>query len=110
MGPSVNFDNLRDITGGDVEMESELFQLFLTSSSECIDGLHAAHTSGDENAWRDHAHAFKGICYNLGAQPLGQICKKAQDDCHATSEEKGIMLTDMEAELKNVKQALAEHK
>ncbi len=91
-------------------MEAELFQLFLSSSVECVNGLHEALANGNEKAWRDHAHAFKGISFNLGAAPLGEICKKAQDEFQSGADAKKAMLADMEAELEKVKKALNERK
>jgi len=91
-------------------MEAELFQLFLSSSEECLTGLRAALADGNEKAWREHAHAFKGISFNLGAGPLGEICKKAQDEFQASGDAKKAMLADIEAELENVKAALDAHK
>lgn len=107
---SVNFNNLQEITGGDPAMESELFELFLSSSVDCINGLRDALASGDEKAWRNHAHAFKGISFNLGAAPLGDICKKAQEEFQSSNDAKKTMLADMEAEMENVKKALKERR
>ncbi len=110
MGQSINFSNLQEITGGDSAIEAELFQLFLTSSADCVTGLRAALADADEKAWRDHAHALKGISFNLGAEPLGEIGKKAQDEFQASADAKKAMLADIEAELENVKAVLAERK
>ncbi len=87
-------------------MEAELFQLFLKSSADCINGLHAALDSGDEKAWCNHAHAFKGISFNLGAMPLAEICKKAQEDFQASAADKKTMLEKIETEFDNVKKAI----
>lgn len=106
MEPPVNFDNLREITGADAEIEGELFRVFLDSSTECLEGLRTACGSGDETSWRKVAHAFKGICFNLGAAPLGELCKHAQDDCRATLEEKMEMISAMEKEFARVRDAI----
>jgi HPt (histidine-containing phosphotransfer) domain-containing protein len=103
---AVNFDNLRSITGGDAAMEAELFHVFLDSSRTCLAALQASCAAGDETAWKKEAHAFKGICFNLGAGPLGQLCKTAQDDYRATPDEKKVMLAAMEQELAQVRQAI----
>jgi HPt (histidine-containing phosphotransfer) domain-containing protein len=106
MNRAVDFDSFSEITGGNAAFEAELFPTFLASASEFVAALRAAQASGDENAWHRQAHAFKGICYNLCAGPLGELCKKAQDDFHATPEEKKLLLTEIEKELGHVREAL----
>lgn len=101
MESPVNLDNLRTITDGDAAMEAELFRIFLASSHERIMGLRAA---GDDTAWEKEAHALKGICLNLGAGPLGALCKQAQDGCQASTDEKKKMLAAMEQEFERVRQ------
>ena len=109
MDQPVNFDNLREITGGDLALESELFRNFIASSAACLEGLRGAMAGGDEGEWRKHAHALKGVCLNLGADALGGLCKKAQEDYRATGEEKRLILCDIEGELARVQAALEPH-
>lgn len=108
MEPAVNFDNLRLITGGDVALESELLMAFITSATECFTELRIAQEQNNETAWKSHAHAFKGLCFNLGAGPLGQLCKKAQDDYLAPGSEKQEMLKVIEEEFIRVQSVLRE--
>lgn len=102
----VNFDNLRSITGGDVDVESVLFASFLASARLCVEGLRASGVSGDEEMWRQKAHAFKGICLNLGADTLGGLCEQAQTDWRATGEERRALLALIEAEFTRVSAAI----
>jgi HPt (histidine-containing phosphotransfer) domain-containing protein len=104
----IDLDNLRKITDGDAEMEAELFQIFLDSSAACMQKLRAATAMESAEIWYTQTHAMKGICFNLGAGPLGQLCKDAQESSKATAEEKLTMLTTMEKELQRVKDALTE--
>jgi HPt (histidine-containing phosphotransfer) domain-containing protein len=106
MDQPIDFNNLRLITGGDAEMESELFQVFLESADQCMKDIRAAMTTQDNEGWKVHTHAFKGICVNLGAMPLGALCSKAQHEHLAPSAEKQVMLSAMESELKRVQEAL----
>ncbi|MDX2028091.1 MAG: Hpt domain-containing protein [Alphaproteobacteria bacterium] len=107
MEQPINFDNLRTITDGDPVLESELFQVFLESSQTCLKGLQAACDVNDEGAWRREAHAFKGLCLNLGAEPLAVLCKTAQEDCGALPDEKQAMLVAMKSELARVQEIIA---
>jgi len=103
---SVNFDNLRSITGGDSTLEAVLFASFVETALACMEALRAALISGDEGRWRQQAHAFKGVCLNLGAGPLSDLCGQAQMDCRAAAEEKRVMLQAIEDEFAHVRQAL----
>jgi len=106
MEPPVNFDNLRNITGGDASVEATLFGFFFESAEECMQKLHEALAANDESAWRQNAHAFKGICLNLGALPLGALCSQAQGDFRATAEEKQAMILAIESEFLRVRDAV----
>lgn len=106
MAASVNFDNLRSITDGDAEIEAVLFASFLSAARTCFDKMSVALTSGDEVQWRQQAHAFKGVCMNLGANPLSELCAKAQMDWRAPEDDKRAMLQSIENEMVNVRRIL----
>jgi HPt (histidine-containing phosphotransfer) domain-containing protein len=55
------------------------------------------------------AHAFKGLCLNLGAARLGNLCKKAQDCGTAKPEEKQKLLRSIQTEFENVKRYLEKY-
>ena len=92
MTESVDLTNLREMTGGDKDLERELFQEFFSSSQKLLDQLHEALTSDNLEAWRAGAHALKGTAYNLGATPLGDLCKKAQENFDTLGEDKKELL------------------
>lgn len=102
----VDLTNLRTMTDGDVEMERELFQEFFTSCESNI--LQLAHSIRDKNleSWRAHAHAIKGVAYNLGATRLGDLCKHAQENPEQGSAEKLAALEEIQASYQAVKQFL----
>lgn len=103
---AIDLKNIREISGGDVALEAQLFKSFLSSSDECLAGLQAAMDKADEALWRRHAHAMKGISLNLGAFPLGELCRKAQENHMADMDEKRTMLTNIEAALADVRRKL----
>jgi HPt (histidine-containing phosphotransfer) domain-containing protein len=98
--------SLREITGGAAALESELFQVFLHSSRECLATLRVARQTGDEETWKRQAHAFKGICFGLGAMQLGDLCKQAQDHHTASPADKLHLLTAIEEEFAQVEREL----
>lgn len=102
MAARIDLDNLRLISGGDVEMEKELFLVFKESSEVCINGLRSALAKGDDAEWKLQAHALKGNSFNLGAMVLGEICSKAQDAYKSPADEKQKLLVAIETELANL--------
>jgi histidine phosphotransfer protein HptB len=106
MSDPVDLANLRDMTGGDKDIERELFEVFITSSEECLAGLKASLFSKDDETWRGRAHAWKGISYSLGAEKLGALCKEAQEGYSVSYMEKQRMLEEMENEYQEVKHYL----
>jgi HPt (histidine-containing phosphotransfer) domain-containing protein len=102
----LDLSNLREITGGDSGIEKQLFQAFLESSEECLAALAGGWQSGKEEVWRKQSHALKGSALNLGAIPLGEICKEAQDSFEAPPEKKQALLASIQAEYAEVKEEL----
>ena len=103
MTTAVDLTSLREITGGDVELERELFTVFISSSTECLSALQTAAASNNTEEWRKQAHAWKGISYNLGAQTLGNLCKNAQDHPDAPTPQKLVWLQGLADEFGRVK-------
>lgn len=106
MEAPVNFDNLRDITGGDVALEADLLRLFLDSGNACLEKMREALIADDEVQWRQQAHAFKGTCMNLGATALSDFCAAAQADWRAVHEDKRVHLAIIEDEFQRVRLAI----
>ncbi|MFA6280482.1 MAG: Hpt domain-containing protein [Bdellovibrionales bacterium] len=103
MTDSVNLENLREMTGGDKDLEKELFDVFITSSDDCLNSLKANLDAGNEETWRTQAHAWKGMSLNLGAGTLGTLCAEAQMNHIAPQDEKEKLLAAIEAEYEKVK-------
>jgi len=102
----VDLTNLRDMTDGDRELEKTLFEEFYRSCASCLATLAASTAAASSEQWRTAAHAMKGISYNLGANPLGDLCKQAQDDHTADSSAKQSLLGQIESEYTRVKSFL----
>jgi histidine phosphotransfer protein HptB len=106
MTGAIDLSNLREITGGDVDVERELFDLFLQSADECIAALKNSADTPHNDEWRKQAHAFKGTSLNLGAGELGRLCKEAQEKYQAAPDEKRALLAAIESEFGRVKTQL----
>jgi len=108
--PPVALENIREMLGGDPEREKELFQIFIESADECLEGMKNSRDPGGENNWRTQAHAFKGMSLNLGAGELGRLCAEAQKNPAAPREEKDRMLAEISAEYNKVKEFLQQQR
>lgn len=106
MEPPVNFENFHALTGGDADLERDLLNVFLASAFQCITEMRNAQISEKESEWKSQAHALKGICMNVGAAPLTQLCMKAQQDYRADSEEKQKLLHKITQEFSRVQDAI----
>lgn len=103
MSNPVTLDNLHDMTGGDRELEKELFDVYINSAEDCLKGLKFNIGPGQEDGWRTQAHAWKGMSLNLGAETLGKLCAEAQFNHLAPQEKKQEMLAAIEEEYAKVK-------
>jgi HPt (histidine-containing phosphotransfer) domain-containing protein len=106
MSEPVDLTNLREMTDGDREMERELFAEFFSSTEEGIESMAGQCTDGANETWRATAHAMKGTSVNLGANALGELCKKAQENDAASAVEKEAVLADIKQEYQAVKSYL----
>jgi HPt (histidine-containing phosphotransfer) domain-containing protein len=100
---AVNLDNLREMTGGDVALERELFTVYLDSAQGCLEALRQSCGAGAEETWRTQAHAWKGMSLNLGADKLGGLCAEAQHGAHEPEATKTALLASIEAAYTEVK-------
>lgn len=74
--PVVDLPHLRGFTDGDLELERELAELYLSTADVYLDQLAAAQ--GDHDAWRRAAHALKGASANLGARRVADHALEAE--------------------------------
>lgn len=106
MNEVVDFTILRDITGGDRELERELFTIYFESADECLTGMRASIPVEDADEWRKQAHALKGSSMNLGADQLGMLCQTAQKNPDLPIDQKQALLAEIESEYERVRECL----
>ncbi|MGH1456003.1 MAG: Hpt domain-containing protein [Alphaproteobacteria bacterium] len=100
---TVDLSNLRMATDGDAELEQELFEEFISSTTDLIHDLeNHCQGSSDNEKWRTSSHALKGIALNLGANPLGALGKNAQDISEHSIDEKTRLLSNIKSEHQKV--------
>ncbi|HEX5079869.1 MAG TPA: Hpt domain-containing protein, partial [Geminicoccaceae bacterium] len=74
--PVLDLPHLLSFTDGDLELESELSILFLSSAEAYYDKMSRALASGAP--WTSSAHALKGASANLGARRLAALARAAE--------------------------------
>jgi HPt (histidine-containing phosphotransfer) domain-containing protein len=79
--PIVDMEHLLSFTDGDLELESELSVLFLTSAEAYFDNMSRSLQSG--TPWSASAHALKGASANLGARRLATLARSAEHQAPA---------------------------
>ena len=84
-GPPIDaaaFANLLEMTGGDIEFVDDLVDTYLEEGDSLIDRLRTAAAAGD-GATDDllrAAHSLKSSSLNVGALPLGELCRALEAD------------------------------
>lgn len=69
---SIGFDwqQLRQLAGGDADFEVELLKMFLTDAQESLRQLERAIAAKDIQTIEDAAHSLRGASANVGASAL----------------------------------------
>jgi hypothetical protein len=70
---SVDFSYLEGFLGGDESIVLEVISLFRDQASTWKEGLDPANPD-----WRAVVHTIKGAARGIGANPLGDVCDKAE--------------------------------
>ena len=98
-------ETLREL--GDVDLLTELVDLFFADVPPQLASLREAIESGDASSVKRVAHTLKGSCGNMGAQRMAALCARLQDIgasgylTHAPE-----LLKQLEAEFERVRPAL----
>ncbi len=74
--PIVDLDHLLSFTDGDLELESELSVLFVSSAEAYFDRMSRSLQAG--TPWTSSVHALKGASANLGARRLAALARSAE--------------------------------
>lgn len=86
--PIVDMDHLLSFTDGDLELESELSVLFLSSAEAYFDRMSRSLQAG--TPWTSSAHALKGASANLGARRLAALARATEHQPPAAADLKVI--------------------
>ncbi len=73
------FDQLVEITGGDLDFVDELIDTYLDDAQTQLRGLEAAAARGDAGELVRPAHSLKSGSMNVGALRLGALCRELEE-------------------------------
>ena len=88
-GEAVDFDYLEGFAAGDMQVVTEVLDLFRGQAELWSAAL---ETPGD--GWRDLAHTMKGAARGIGANRLGDVCDRAERGDAALAPEVRAALAD----------------
>ena len=85
-----------------------LIDQFIQESTSQAERLHEASRGGDAAALKAVAHSLKGSSMTMGAKRLGVLCTamEAQASCHPSVAVVSTLMTEFDAELIKVQNAL----
>ena len=80
------FDQLVEITGGDLDFVDELIDTYLDDAHTQLAALEAAVARGDVGELVRPAHSLKGSSLNIGALRLGALCRSLEETARTASD------------------------
>jgi signal transduction histidine kinase/CheY-like chemotaxis protein/HPt (histidine-containing phosphotransfer) domain-containing protein len=86
---------LHEITGGDTDLEREVFRRFLAENNSDVAGLHKAVETRDTLQATHAAHRIKGASKTIGASALGEVCGRIE--AGARSNDWSAVMGDLDA-------------
>ena len=102
--PALDVEHLHRFTGGDIELEEEIFELFLTNGERYLQTIATAH---NVDARRIAAHSLKGSARGIGAAQVEFAAEKLEDLAHAAEVERSGPLKALQQAFHQVREALA---
>lgn len=96
---TIDVERLELFTDGDVQAETELYNLFKDQSAVNIHAMRKALDFGDVELWQKAAHRMRGASANLGAKALSSSCEQAEREFDASDDVKKQILDTIEDSL-----------
>jgi HPt (histidine-containing phosphotransfer) domain-containing protein len=93
--PLLDASVLHEITGGDTDLEREVFRRFLAENNSDVAGLHKAVETRDTLQATHAAHRIKGASKTIGASALGEVCGRIE--AGARSNDWSAVMGDLDA-------------
>lgn len=105
---AVDFSRIQETSGGDIEFEHELFQLFLEDSTARMATLKTALAEGDVTRVHLEAHTLKGAGVNVGTAKFHEIAADLEQlEAQELGSRGQALLVDLEAEHARVRSEIS---
>jgi CheY-like chemotaxis protein len=106
----VEIPRLKEISGGDPEIERELIQLFLYGMEQHLQALSSAARAEDRVALQREVHSIKGASANLGARKIQEMMDRLEQICTGKDLARvPVLLAALEAEVARARAYLNEY-
>lgn len=99
----VDLEHLSKYTGGDRNLERELFQIYVPNGEEYLEAMTQAIDGGDDAVWRRSAHSLKGASRGIGAFPISDIAEEAEKMDGGDPGERARMVEELRVALEDVR-------
>ena len=109
MPDPVDLDHLRTLLGGNIELENQIFEVFINSAQDSISSLESFCKDAKDSEWNEAAHTLKGSSGNVGANGMYCLCVKAQEAKNSPIEDKQAILQEIESEYQKIKVFLEQY-
>lgn len=98
---AIDLQHLNQYTGGDLELEQEIYGLF---REQIRIWLRLLTADGDTEAWASAAHSLKGSARGLGAHSLATACEAAEAVIMSGTAERSVAAQEVRAKVDAVLQ------
>ena len=96
----VDLDHLAQYTGGDRNLEDQLFSLFLLNAVRYIDDM---AQSGGGQTWKMAAHTLKGGARGIGAWDVADQSEQAEAALHAPDDARDRLIRELRDAVERVR-------
>ena len=103
----IDLAHLEIFTDGDLDEEKQLLELFFEQTDLGLAELEGFCQAQDDEGWKKSAHRMKGAAANLGAGPLSEACKQAEEDFAHGPDQKTAMIGAIKQQLSSLKDFLS---
>lgn len=106
MTQPIDFEHLARYTGGDAELEAEVFSLFREQTEMW---LRLLSLDADTEDWKSAAHSLKGSARGIGAFTLASHCEDAERAAEGSQTARSVAAQAIRDETRRVLDAAAAH-
>jgi HPt (histidine-containing phosphotransfer) domain-containing protein len=104
--PALDVEHLHRFTGADLDLEEEIFDLFLKNGERYLKTIAQSESA---EARRIAAHSLKGSARGIGAMQVEHVAQQLEDLAAAAEVERSGPSRELQQAFNRVREALAAH-